>query len=151
MREHRNGHVIFSTAKVDESGRIALPQAVREKYGYGTGNSIVLLGNDRGLAIMKADEMKQLLDTSDKGELDEDHYLLGRSEIDEKGQIILSEKAREKYGLASGDTVIILGDEKKKGPAMVKADLNNRIIAMLLDALKLGDQYGMDGKSLGQE
>ncbi len=140
MREHRKGHMIFGTVKLDESGRIVLPQQVREKYDFNSGVSVILLGNDRGLAIVKTDVMKQMLDAADKGEFNEDHYLLGTSEIDEKGQIVLSKKAMEKYSLAAGDTVIIMGDETKKGPALVKADLNNRIIAMLLDALKLGDQ-----------
>ncbi len=49
-----------------------------------------------------------------------DKYM-GVCKVGEKGQIVIPKEARDMFGIAPGDTVIILCD-KKKGMAIVKSE-----------------------------
>lgn len=49
-------------------------------------------------------------------------HLFGVVTLSEKGQIVIPKKAREIFGLAPGDKIVILGDEER-GLALAKADL----------------------------
>lgn len=49
-------------------------------------------------------------------------HLFGVATLGEKGQLVIPKKAREIFGLAPGDKVVILGDEER-GLALMKADL----------------------------
>ena len=38
-------------------------------------------------------------------------YIFGTAKVGEKGQIVIPKEAREHFGIAPGDTLLILGDE----------------------------------------
>lgn len=44
------------------------------------------------------------------------------AKVGEKGQIVIPKEAREVFGIKPGDTLLLLGDEKK-GIAIVKNDV----------------------------
>ncbi len=44
------------------------------------------------------------------------------AKVGEKGQIVIPKEAREVFGISPGDTLLLLGDEKK-GIAIVKNDV----------------------------
>ncbi len=149
MKEYRKGHYLFGTSKMDENGQILVPTAAREKFDLSPGVSVVILGDERGMAIVRADLMKQMLDETGMGDFIEGEFLLGTSRLEEGGQIVLPTAARKKFDLNPGDTVIVIGEGTRKGLAIVKADLNNRIIAMLLDVLNLDVKHDHSGKFSG--
>ncbi|MBE5784176.1 MAG: AbrB/MazE/SpoVT family DNA-binding domain-containing protein [Clostridiales bacterium] len=50
-----DGKYVFGTAKVGEKGQIVIPKDAREIYGIKPGELVLLLGDDKGLAIIKND------------------------------------------------------------------------------------------------
>ena len=51
----------------------------------------------------------------------EGKYIFGVCKVGEKGQIVIPKDARKLYNLSSGDTLLLLGDEK--GIALIKTQL----------------------------
>lgn len=49
-------------------------------------------------------------------------YLFGICKVNEKGQIVIPKQARDVFGIKVGDSLVLLGDEKK-GLALVKAEI----------------------------
>lgn len=57
------GKHIFGTVKVNEQGQITLPKAAREVFEIDLGDMLVILGDEeRGLALIKAEEFRRSLD-----------------------------------------------------------------------------------------
>lgn len=52
----------------------------------------------------------------------EKNKYVGVCKVGEKGQIVIPKEARDIFGIAPGDSIIVLCD-KKKGMALVKADV----------------------------
>ena len=57
-----------------------------------------------------------------KMQIQKGHYIFGTVKVGERGQIIIPKEAREAFNIKSGDTLIVLGDEKW-GIAVTKADV----------------------------
>lgn len=51
----------------------------------------------------------------------EERYFMSSVRIGPKGQIVIPKEAREMFGLAAGDTLVLLAD-KKKGIALQTVD-----------------------------
>ena len=55
------GKHIFGTVKVGERGQIVIPKEAREIFDINPGDSLLVLGDeDQGIAIVKADVMKEV-------------------------------------------------------------------------------------------
>lgn len=65
---------------------------------------------------------------SDKGK-----YMFGICKVGDRGQIIIPKEARLVFGIEPGDSLILLGD-KKKGLAIVKAEVFGAVCDEILDA-----------------
>lgn len=63
-------------------------------------------------------------------------YLFGICKVGEKGQIVIPKEARKVFDIKPGDSLVMLGDEKK-GIAIVKAEVFNAVTEEILD--KKGD------------
>lgn len=50
-------------------------------------------------------------------------YIFGVCKVGEKGQIVIPAAARKVFDIKSGDSLIVLGDTKKGGMALVKAEV----------------------------
>lgn len=55
-------------------------------------------------------------------ELKKGKYLFGTVKVGERGQIVIPKEARDKFDINPGDSLMILGDEKK-GIKIVKAEI----------------------------
>ena len=55
------------------------------------------------------------------------------AKVGEKGQIVIPKEAREVFGISPGDTLLLLGDEKK-GIAIVKNDVYLKFAKAIIKA-----------------
>ncbi len=55
------------------------------------------------------------------------------TKVGEKGQIVIPKEARDLFGIAPGDTLLVLWD-KKKGLAIVKADKLERLFQAVIES-----------------
>ena len=53
--EADNGKYIFGVVKVGERGQIVIPKEAREVYGIKAGDSLLVLGDSKGMAIVKTE------------------------------------------------------------------------------------------------
>lgn len=49
------GKYIFGVVKVGDRGQIVIPKEARELYGIKAGNSLLVLGDKKGMAILKTE------------------------------------------------------------------------------------------------
>ena len=49
-------------------------------------------------------------------------HIFGTTKINDRGQVVITEKARKLFGINSGDSLVVLGDEAE-GIALIKADI----------------------------
>lgn len=49
-------------------------------------------------------------------------HIFGTTKINDRGQVVIPKKARELFGINTGDTLVVLGDEAE-GIAIIKADI----------------------------
>lgn len=66
----------------------------------------------------------------------EGKHIFGTVRVGERGQIVIPKKARDIFSIQPGDTLLVLGDEKR-GIAIVKADTFH---AMAMKMLKIFDR-----------
>lgn len=64
--------------------------------------------------------------------------------VGEKGQIVIPKEARDVFGISPGETILILGDEKK-GLAIVKSSKFADLLALVLGA-ESGDETDAGGE-----
>lgn len=62
----------------------------------------------------------------------EKNKYIGICKVGEKGQIVIPKEARDMFDIKSGDSVIVLCD-KKKGIALIKADVIESLTDKMLD------------------
>ncbi len=55
-------HYIFGVCKIGERGQIVIPKDARKIYGIEPGDSLLLLGDDKGLAMVKTEVFADLTD-----------------------------------------------------------------------------------------
>lgn len=49
------GKYIFGVVKVGEKGQIVIPKEAREVYGIKAGDNLLLLGDKKGMAVLKTE------------------------------------------------------------------------------------------------
>ena len=58
----KKARYVFGTAKVGEKGQIVIPKEVREMFGVGPGDTIVLLADrKKGVALQTVDKLNPML------------------------------------------------------------------------------------------
>lgn len=62
------------------------------------------------------------------GEEEDGKYIFGVVTVGERGQISLPKKCRTIFGIEPGDRLLVLGDKRKEGIALVKVDIIGDII-----------------------
>ena len=60
--EAENGKYIFGVVKVGERGQIVIPKEAREIYGIKAGDSLLVLGDTKGMAIVKTKIFQDKID-----------------------------------------------------------------------------------------
>ena len=57
-----NGKYIFGVVKIGERGQIVIPKEAREVYGLKAGDSLLVLGDQKGMALVKTEVFQDKLD-----------------------------------------------------------------------------------------
>jgi looped-hinge helix DNA binding domain, AbrB family len=57
-----NDKYIFGVVKVGERGQIVIPKEAREIYGIKAGDSLLVLGDSKGMAILKTEIFQDKID-----------------------------------------------------------------------------------------
>ena len=56
------GKYIFGVVKVGERGQIVIPKEAREIYNIKAGDSLMMLGDQKGLALLKTEVFQSIID-----------------------------------------------------------------------------------------
>lgn len=59
--EAENGNYIFGVVKVGERGQIVIPKEAREQYDIKAGDSLMVLGDQRGIAMLKTEVFQSII------------------------------------------------------------------------------------------
>jgi AbrB family looped-hinge helix DNA binding protein len=65
--EAENGKYIFGVVKVGERGQIVIPKEAREQYDFKAGDSLMVLGDDKGIALLKTEVFQEIVNQAMKG------------------------------------------------------------------------------------
>ena len=57
-----NDKYIFGVVKVGERGQIVIPKEAREVYGIKAGDSLLVLGDSKGMAVVKTEIFQDKID-----------------------------------------------------------------------------------------
>jgi len=60
MQEEK-GKYIFGVVKVGERGQIVIPKEARELYNIKAGDSLMVLGDDKGIAMLKTEVFQDII------------------------------------------------------------------------------------------
>ena len=56
------GRYIFGVVKVGERGQIVIPKEAREIYNIKAGDSLMMLGDQKGIALLKTEVFQSIID-----------------------------------------------------------------------------------------
>ena len=62
-------------------------------------------------------------------------HIFGTAKINDRGQVVIPKKARELFGINSGDALVVLGDEAE-GIAIIKADMFEKRLNYTRNSMK---------------
>ena len=62
IMEAENGKYIFGVVKVGDRGQIVIPKEAREVYGIKAGDSLLVLGDTKGMAVIKTEIFQDKID-----------------------------------------------------------------------------------------
>ena len=65
--ESENGKYIFGVVKVGERGQIVIPKETREQYDIKAGDNLMVLGDDKGIALLKTEVFQEIIIQAMKG------------------------------------------------------------------------------------
>ena len=60
--QEKDGKYIFGVVKVGDKGQIVIPKDARNVYGIKPGDALILLGDERGIAILKTEIFQNAID-----------------------------------------------------------------------------------------
>ena len=66
MQEHE-GKYIFGVVKVGDKGQIVIPRDARKVYDIKPGDALLVLGDQRGVAMLKTEILQNALDQAMEG------------------------------------------------------------------------------------
>ena len=62
-----NGKYIFGVVKVGERGPIVIPKEARDRYEIKAGDSLMVLGDQKGIAMLKTEVFQSIIDQAMEG------------------------------------------------------------------------------------
>ena len=65
--QEKDGKYMFGVVKVGDKGQIVIPKDARNIYGIKPGDTLLLLGDQKGLAMLKTDIFQSIIDQAMEG------------------------------------------------------------------------------------
>ncbi len=60
--QEKDGKYIFGVVKVGDKGQIVIPKDARQVYGIKPGDALIMLGDERGIALLKTELFQNAID-----------------------------------------------------------------------------------------
>ena len=60
--QEKDGRYIFGVVKVGDKGQIVIPKDARKIYGIKPGDALIMLGDERGIALLKTEIFQSAID-----------------------------------------------------------------------------------------
>ncbi len=65
--QEKDGKYIFGVVKVGDKGQIVIPKDARKIYGINPGDALILLGDQKGMAMLKTEIFQAAIDQTMEG------------------------------------------------------------------------------------
>jgi len=65
--QEKDGKYIFGVVKVGEKGQVVIPRDARKLYDIKPGDALIVLGDQRGLALLKTEIFQNAIDQAMEG------------------------------------------------------------------------------------
>ena len=65
--QEKDGKYIFGVVKVGDKGQIVIPKDARKVYGIEPGDALMLLGDQKGMALLKTEIFQAIIDQALEG------------------------------------------------------------------------------------
>ncbi|MCR5709302.1 MAG: AbrB/MazE/SpoVT family DNA-binding domain-containing protein [Bacteroidales bacterium] len=60
--QEKDGKYIFGVVKVGDKGQIVIPRDARKLYGIDAGDVLLMLGDEKGMALLKTELFQNIID-----------------------------------------------------------------------------------------
>ena len=60
--QEKDGKYIFGVVKVGDKGQIVIPKDARQVYGIKPGDALIMLGDERGIALLNTEIFQNVID-----------------------------------------------------------------------------------------
>lgn len=65
--QEKNGKYIFGVVKVGDKGQVVIPRDARKLYDIKPGDALIVLGDQRGMALLKTEIFQDVIDQAMEG------------------------------------------------------------------------------------
>ena len=65
--QEEDGKYIFGVVKVGDKGQIVIPKDARKIYGLQPGDALIVLGDQKGMALLKTEVFQSVTDQAMEG------------------------------------------------------------------------------------
>ena len=65
--QEKDGKYIFGVVKVGDKGQIVIPKDARKIYGIQPGDALIVLGDQKGMALLKTEVFQTVIDQAMEG------------------------------------------------------------------------------------
>jgi AbrB family looped-hinge helix DNA binding protein len=65
--QDKDGKYIFGVVKVGDKGQIVIPKDARNVYDIKPGDALIMLGDERGIALLKTEIFQNAIDQAMEG------------------------------------------------------------------------------------
>jgi AbrB family looped-hinge helix DNA binding protein len=65
--QEKDGKYIFGVVKVGDKGQIVIPREARKLYDIKPGDALIVLGDQRGMALLKTEIFQNVIDQAMEG------------------------------------------------------------------------------------
>ena len=67
MTQESEGKYIFGVVKVGDKGQVVIPRDARKQYNINPGDALLVLGDQRGMALLKTEVFQSAIDQAMEG------------------------------------------------------------------------------------